>query len=308
MTTRDVGPGTLIPMSGGGMRNSRGLFRRAGAVGGVPSPHRNALGLIGACVSAGVILAVTLGPVVWHDSAYTQNLSSAFQSPSWSHPFGLDPFGRDILKRILVGGRESMIIGVGGALTSLAIGVLAGVYAAMTSGIVRMIVLRATDMLLALPQVVLAVVLVSALGFGVFPLFVALTLSTVPIFVRLAYSAGRGVVSQDYVASAHCSGRGNMSTAVLHVLPNIAAPVLAAASFNSGSLILVEAGLSFFGLGVQPPSPSWGLMIAESQQYLVGHPTLIVFPGVAIVLASLGFNLLGDGISQWLDPRTRVSR
>lgn len=265
------------------------------------------IGSVGAAIAAVIILLVVLGPVVWTQSAETQNLSQAFLAPSVGHPLGTDAYGRDLLSRILIAGRLSLLIGVGSTLIGLVTGVASGILAATSPTLVDAVIMRLTDALLALPQIVQAVLLVAALGRGPMPLVVALALSTSPIFTRVAYTAAKQVLQQDYIAAARCAGVGPLRTALAHILPNVASPVVAVATLRTGQNLLVAAALNYFGLGVQPPSAEWGLMVAEGQQYSFDHSALIIVPGVCILLASLGFNLLGDGVRDWLDPRLRRS-
>jgi peptide/nickel transport system permease protein len=263
--------------------------------------------LASAGLALGVIVVVVLvfGPLVWTRAPNAQNLSGAFSGPSGAHPLGTDQFGRDILARILVGGRVSIYLGLVSVALAFAVGLAGGVAAAVGPRAVNAVIMRLSDAFLALPQVVLAVILVASLGFGTGPLLIALAVSTAPIFLRVAYSSALSVMHEDYVAAARCGSLSTTRIVMVHVLPNIASPLLAIASLRIGMNLIIAAALNYFGLGVQPPNPEWGLMISDSQTYAYRDVSLIVIPGICILLTSLAFNLIGDGVRDWLDPRLK---
>jgi peptide/nickel transport system permease protein len=264
------------------------------------------IGTVGVFLVLLTTALVTLGPLVWTLPVETQDLAEAFRPPSAEHPLGTDQLGRDLLSRTLSAGRLSLVIGLGSVLLGLVVGVAAGVLAAMSGRVVRTLILRSADALLALPGIVQAVVLVAVLGRGALPLVVALAVYTIPIFARISYTATLQILHQDYIAAARWFGRSNVDLVRSHILPNIASPVVAVATLRVGGNLLVAAALNYFGLGVQPPTPEWGLMVADGQAYSSNHPELLLVPGICIFVASLGFNLLGDGIRDWLDPRLQA--
>jgi peptide/nickel transport system permease protein len=261
------------------------------------------VGSVGIVLVTITILAVLIGPIVWRLPSDQQDLAQAFMSPSIVHPLGTDQLGRDLVSRTLNAGRLSLLMCVGSVLLALIVGVAGGVLAAGSSWLLEAAILRLTDALLALPGIVQAVVLVAVLGRGAAPLVLALAIYTVPIFVRVSYSATHQIMHQDYIAAARSIGVSPMRLTLVHILPNIAAPLMAVATLRTGQNLLVAASLSYFGLGVQPPTAEWGLMVADGQGFSSDHPALVLIPGLCIFLASLGFNLVGDGVRDWLDPR-----
>jgi peptide/nickel transport system permease protein len=262
-------------------------------------------GAIGATIVIFTLIFVIVGPWVWRINPALQDLSVAIVGPSAQHPLGTDDQGRDLLARLMVGGRMSLIIGFLSMLIALLAGSALGIAAAYSKGVVEAVCMRLTDSLLALPGIVQAVIFAAVLGHGVGPLIVALGIYGTPIFSRIAYTATRQVMNQDYFAAAKVIGAGPLRIVFLHVLPNIATPLMTVGTLRIGSNILTGAALSFFGLGVQPPEAEWGLMIADARQFSWEHPLLLLLPGIGLFLASIGFNLLGDGLRDWLDPQSQ---
>jgi len=260
-------------------------------------------GLSGAIVVALVLSIVLVGPWLWTANPDTLDLASAFAPVGAEHPLGTDDQGRDLLARVMAGGRVSLLIGFGSVLLGGVAGTLLGLLAALRGGIAEAACLRLTDALLALPGIVQAVIFAAVLGRGIGPLIVALGIYSTPIFARVCYSATRQVMTQDYFAAAIVLGAGPLRMVFTHVLPNIATPLTAVASLRVGTNILTGAALNFFGIGVQPPSAEWGLMIADARQFSWDNPMLLLCPGLGLFAASLGFNLLGDGLRDWLDPQ-----
>lgn len=262
-------------------------------------------GVIGAVIVVVVLVFVIAGPWLWRIDPALQDLAVAITGPSPEHPLGADDQGRDLLARLMVGGRMSLIIGALSMLIGLVAGSTLGIAAAYSRGVVEAICLRLTDSLLALPGIVQAVIFAAVLGHGVGPLIVALGIYCTPIFARIAYTATRQVMNQDYFAAAKVIGASPLRIVFVHVLPNIATPLMTVGTLRIGSNVLTGAALSFFGLGVQPPEAEWGLMIADARQFSWDHPLLLLLPGLGLFLASIGFNLLGDGLRDWLDPQSR---
>ena len=276
-----------------------GRFRLARVLGGSNS------GSIGTAIVVLTLIFVVVGPWVWQINPALQDLSVAIAGSSAQHPLGTDDQGRDLLARLMVGGRMSLIIGFFSMLIGLLAGAALGITAAYSKGIIEALCLRVTDSLLALPGIVQAVIFAAVLGHGVGPLIVALGIYGTPIFARIAYTATRQVMNQDYFAAAKVIGAGPLRIVFLHVLPNIATPLMTVGTLRIGSNILTGAALSFFGLGVQPPEAEWGLMIADARQFSWDHPLLLLLPGIGLFLASIGFNLLGDALRDWLDPQSQ---
>lgn len=262
-------------------------------------------GTIGLCLVALVLVAVIIGPLLWRVDPFAQSLMRALQGPSAAHPLGTDQQGRDLLARILAGGGVSLLIGFGSMLMGLVAGAVIGVFAALAGGVVRAVLLRLVDALLAIPGIVQAVILVAMLGQGIGPLVIALGIYSTPIFARVAYTATRQVRNEAYFLAARTLGASHLRLVVFHVAPNITTPMITIATLRVGSNILTGAALNFFGLGVQPPAPEWGLMIADARAYSWSNPMLLFYPGVCLFITSLGFSLLGDGLRDWLDPHSR---
>jgi len=261
-------------------------------------------GLLGASIAALVLATVFLGPILWTANPDDLDLVNAFAAASSRFPLGADDQGRDLLARVMAGGRVSLLIGFGSVLLGALAGTGIGLLAALCRGWVEGICLRLTDALLALPGIVQAVIFAAVLGRGIGPLIVALGIYSTPIFARVSHAATRQVMTQDYFAAAIVLGAGHLRMVFAHVLPNIATPLTAVATLRVGTNILTGAALNFFGLGVQPPAAEWGLMIADARQFSWDCPILLLCPGLGLFAASLGFNLLGDGLRDWLDPQT----
>jgi peptide/nickel transport system permease protein len=228
-----------------------------------------------------------------------------FSPPSWAHPFGTDDFGRDLLSRILHGAAVSFrvaFIAVG--ISGLA-GVTLGVVAGYGRGWIDEVVMRIMDVLFAFPAVLLAITVMAILGRGVENAMIAIAIVYAPIFARVTRGAVISVRDREFVTAARALGQGPVRIMALHVLPNALGPIIVQTSLSLAFAILAEAALSFFGLGTQPPDPSWGRMLAEGRGFLQQAPWMGIFPGLAIMVAVLGFNLLGDGLRDVLDPRYR---
>jgi peptide/nickel transport system permease protein len=251
-----------------------------------------------------MVVAVA-APVLVPYPAGSQNLSLRFAAPSLQHPLGLDDLGRDILSRLLLGARISLVLSLVVVLLSAGVGILAGSVAGMAGGWVDDLIMRTIDILLSFPSILLAVSLVAVLGPGLDNLVLALCLIGWVGYARLARAQVLKTREMQYVASARASGARSGRILLLHLLPNIAGPLLVQATVGMAGVILSEAGLSFLGLGLPPPSPSWGSMLRSGSQHLLDAPHLVFYPGVAIMVTVLSFNFLGDSLRDWLDPRIR---
>lgn len=229
--------------------------------------------------------------------------AARLESPSAAHWLGTDDFGRDIASILLVGARTTLLVGVVAVAVAAVIGIPLGLSAGMRPGAADEVLMRGNDVLLAFPALLLAIVFAAVWGGSTVTAMVALGIGAAPAFARVARAGTRQVMSQDYVLAARASGRGSGWIARRHVLPNISSELIVQASVTFALAVLGEAALSYLGFGTPPPTPSWGRMLQETQPYLYLQPMVMLWPGLAIALTVLGFNLLGDGLRDRLDPR-----
>ena len=264
---------------------------------------RNPRAVAGAAIAGLFVSVAILAPLIApYDPAKT-NFLALRQAPSALYWLGTDEIGRDILSRVLYGGIASLYAGVVSVVIALAIGIPVGLAAGWFGGWIDAIISRATDALLAVPFLILAIALAAALGPSLTNAMIAIGLSQVPIFIRLTRGQVLAVKAEDFVEGARAIGVPNMQILARHILPNITAPLLVQATLTTATSIIAEASLSFLGLGQQPPAPSWGSMLNTAKNFLDQAPWMSLSPGVAIFLVVLGFNLLGDGLRDALDPR-----
>ena len=264
-----------------------------------------------AALAGGIIVLaftiVALVAMVWTPyPADTPVLDMRFGSPSLQHPLGNDDVGRDILSRIAVGARYSLVMGITAVTLAAAIGIPLGLIAGYKGKWWDSASMRVIDVLMVLPTFVLAVAIVSVLGAGVASVIVAVAVTTIPAFARLARATTLTLREQDFVAAARVVGSSDTHILAIHILPNTLAPLIVQASLGIGATILVASALGFLGLGVQPPTPEWGAMLSRGRSYISTAPHLVIFPGIAIALLVIGFNLLGDGLRDALDPRMKA--
>jgi peptide/nickel transport system permease protein len=256
-----------------------------------------------------VFLAVFAWQIVpYPEKIYGNDIIRRLQPPSAMHWMGTDALGRDIFSRIVLGARSALTIAIGVVGLSTVIGVPLGLYAGYSRGFGSSLVMRFADLFLAVPQLILALAVAQLLSRGLGSAMIALSLTYWPFFTRTAYSETLRLRSSLFVEALQGLGASPLRIVALHILPNIAAPIIVRATIGMGFMILTAATLGFLGIGATPPSPEWGLMIAESRQYLPQNWWYATFPGLAILLTVLGFNLLGDGLRDLVDPRLRRSR
>ena len=264
--------------------------------------------VLGAILSL-VLLAAALLSLVWTPwSPYDMDLANKLQPPSAAHWLGTDVYGRDIVSLLLVGARSSILVGVVAVGIGVTIGTLLGLLAAARRGWVEETIMRLSDFTLAFPAILSAIMLTAVYGAGMVNAMVAIGIYNIPTFTRLARGAAKSVWGREYILAARACGKGPWAITWQHVLPNISAVLIVQVTIRFAIAILAEAALSYLGLGTQPPQPSWGRMLAEAQTMLYQAPLLAVFPGIAIALAVLGLNLLGDGLRDLLDPRLSRTR
>lgn len=270
------------------------------------APHLNRRLVLGLALLAVVLLVATLGPAL---SPYDKEeivASDALAAPSLSHWLGADNFGRDVLVRTAEGYRISLGVALGSVLLALLIGVPLGLLAGYGGSVVDNLLMRPLDILMAFPAILLAVTVMAVFGTGLRVLMLAIGTVYVPIIARVMRASTLETSKQLYVEAARARGASNARILLRHIFPNSFGPVVVQASILLGVSILLEAALSFIGLGVQPPTPSLGLMLAEGRDFMSSSSWIVAAPGLAIMVLVLTFNLIGDGLHEWLDPRGRV--
>lgn len=274
-------------------RSARKLLRNRSAIAGL------------VIVLFSVVIAL-LAPFLAPYDPEKANLEEIILPPSAAHPMGTDELGRDILSRIIFGARISLTLGVVSVGVGLGGGVPLGTFGAYWGGWIDLIVMRLVDVLLSFPAILLAIVVVSILGPGLHNAMIAVGVSQLPMYARLARGVVLSVKESDYIEATRALGAGDMRIIFQHLIPNSIAPIIVQATLNIASAILSAAALGFLGLGAQPPTPEWGTMLSKGRLYLRVAPHVTTFPGLAIVLIVLGFNLFGDGLRDALDPRAIV--
>lgn len=264
--------------------------------------------LLGALLVALLLGAAALSLVWTPWSPYEMDLAHKLQTPSAQHWLGTDAFGRDVASLLLVGARNTILVGVLAVGMGLGFGTALGLLAAARRGWVEELVMRLADFTFAFPAILSAILLTAAFGAGIVNAIVAIGIFNIPTFARVARASANAVWGREFILAARACGKGRWRITIDHVLPNIASVLIVQASIQFALAILAEAALSYLGLGTQPPQPSWGRMLAEAQTLMFQAPLLAVWPGVAIALAVLGLNLLGDGLRDLRDPRLSRTR
>jgi peptide/nickel transport system permease protein len=264
----------------------------------------NATALAGAAVTLLVVLAALGAPLMPYGPAEA-DFFNILSPPSWNHWFGTDSFGRDVLTRVLYGARVSLVVSAAGVAMAAIVGTATGMTAAYKGGYADLVLMRVADLLFAFPAFVLALFLMVVLGFGTVNVSVAIALTYFPIFARLARNMTMLVREEPYVQAARLMGQSTPRILAREILPNIAAPLIVQATIGVAFGIIIEAGLSFLGVGVQPPTPSLGVIMADGREYFQRGPWVLTLTGLAISVALLGLNLFGDGLRDMMDPRLR---
>ena len=265
----------------------------------------NRLALFALVVLGLVLFAALIGPLVAPYGVNEVIIADRLQGPSLTHPFGTDNLGRDVFSRVLLGARASLVVGVVAVGISLTAGTLLGLLAGFYGGKTDDFIMRSMDVLFAFPAILMAIAVLAILGPGLVNAMVAIGIVYTPIFARITRGSVLSVREEVYVRAARSIGAGDARLIRLHILPNVAAPVIVQTTISLAFAILSEAALSFLGLGVQPPAASWGRMLAEGREFIQQAWWMAVFPGLAIFLTVLSFNLVGDTLRDVLDPRQR---
>jgi len=269
---------------------------------------RNKLSVIGLSIILLLVFVAIFAPFLapYPEQAKGEpNLKERLQPPSWKHPFGTDHMGRDIFSRVIYGARTSLLIGFSVVSIALVIGLFLGLIAGYFGGKFDLLIMRITDIFLAFPPLLLALLIASTLGRGLMNAILALAISWWPWYTRLVRGMAISVKNRPYVEAAKAMGVADWKIMIRHILPNSVSPLIVQATMDIGSAILEAAALSFLGLGVQPPTPDWGLMISEGKNYFLNYWWYPVFPRLAIFVTVIAFNLLGDAIREVIDPRLR---
>jgi len=266
---------------------------------------RNRSFRVGAPLVAVFVLLGLLAPLIAPYNPVKGELSHALEPPSTRHWFGTDQLGRDIFSRIVYGARISLIVAVAGILIAIIAGVIYGSISGFIGGWVDEALMRIIDILLAFPDILLAILVASIVGPGLMNVIIAIGVYNFPQFARIMRGAVLAVKESDYVEAARAIGESRVSILLRYILPNSLYPVVVHGTLRSGASILTAAALSFLGLGVQPPTPEWGAMINEAMKYLDIAPQMWVFPSLFLIITVLGFNLMGDGLNDVLNPRIK---
>jgi peptide/nickel transport system permease protein len=266
-------------------------------------PFRNINFTIGFFITLMILLTALLSLVFTPYDPNRMNLSERFQAPNQTHYLGTDQYGRDILSRVMKGSINSIIVGLVAVSIGMGFGILLGSIAAFYRRWMDEVIMRVSDVLYGFPAVLSAILITSILGPGAINSMIAIGIFNIPIFARLTRATSLSIWERDYVTSAKAIGRSDAGIIWKYVLPNILSSLIVQGTIQFAIAILAEAGLSYLGLGTQPPHASWGRMLNEAQTFMGTSPYLAIFPGCAIALAVLGFNLLGDGLRDMLDPK-----
>ena len=267
---------------------------------------KNRGAMAGLVLLAFIVFLAAFANVICDEALVTaQDATVLRQPPSSDHWFGTDNYGRDIFTRVVFGSRISLAIGIAAAAGALLLGGILGAIAAFYGGVIDDLVMRTTDMLMAIPATLMALCIVAALGGNMTNLIIAMSLSSMPTFARLVRSAILSVVGMDYVEAARAYGARDARIIFKEVVPNAIGPIIVQTTQSISLMILNASSLSFLGMGVQAPNPEWGAMISEAREFMRQSPYMVIIPGLFIIITALSFNLLGDGLRDALDPKLK---
>jgi len=261
--------------------------------------------IFGMVITVIIILMAVLAPMVSPYDPYKLGVGNTLENPSSKHLLGTDYLGRDVLSRIIYGAQTSLIVGVAVVAISAVVGMGLGLLAGYYGGWLNAIIMRCVDALMVFPMILLAMVIAALLGGGIRNVIISLSIALTPIYARVMCAQTLAVKETDYVLAEKSIGSSNARIMMKHVIINTMPPLIVIMTMMLGSVILAEAGLSFLGIGIEPPTPSWGSMVNDGRDYLLDHPLLSFAPGLAIMLLVFSFNMVGDGLRDALDPRLR---
>jgi peptide/nickel transport system permease protein len=260
--------------------------------------------LVGGTIVGAFLMMAALAPLIAPYDPSASDWMAVREAPGWLHPFGTDDLGRDILSRVIFGARASLAAGFISVSIAIAIGVPLGLIAGYFGGVTDIVISRCADALLACPFLVLAIALAAFLGASLENAMIAIGVSAMPIFIRVTRGQALNVRTEDYVSAAVSQGLSHPKILAAYILPNVVPPIIVQATLTVAIAVLAEASLAFLGLGQPPPAPSWGSMLDAARQFLVEAPWMAIWPGLAIVVVVIGFNMLGDALNDVLNPRT----
>jgi peptide/nickel transport system permease protein len=290
---------SIITTPSAGVRHTSELRRFLRVLFGRP------LVIFGTVIILLVIAVAAFAPLLAPYDPYEQDLSQSLVKPSAEHLLGADSLGRDTLSRLIYGSRNSLLVGIVALGIAAIIGITMGLFAGFLGGWIYTIIMRFIDALMCFPMILLALVIASLLGGGMRNVMIALGVAMLPGYARLMCGQVLSVKENDYVLAATTEGASKLRIMLSHVLPNCFPPLIVLMTMQIGSAILAEAGLSFLGIGIEPPASAWGLMVSDGRIYLLSNPVLSFAPGIAIMLVVFAFNMVGDGLRDALDPRLR---
>ncbi|ERL24876.1 ABC transporter, permease protein [Jonquetella sp. BV3C21] len=287
------------------MANKKKVPPQQGIAGVLYRLSRSPLAVFGLLVVAVLIFAAIFATQIAPYGQADMNLANRFMFPSSAHWFGTDEFGRDILSRIIFGARISLQVGLIAVGISLVCGGLLGAIAGYYGGRLDNVIMRAMDVLLAIPGTLLAIAIAASLGPGLYNLMIAVGISAVPSYARIVRGSVLTLQGQEFVEAARAVGSSDWRIIMKHIIPNSMAPIIVQSTLGVASAILNAAGLSFIGLGIQPPTPEWGAMLSGGRSYIRNYPYMTLFPGLAIMITIMALNFLGDGLRDALDPKLK---
>lgn len=268
--------------------------------------RKNKTAILGLFIFSIIMLVVIFADVIVpYDVAMKQNIAERLQGISAKHWFGTDNFGRDIFARIVHGSRYSLLVGIGAVAIGITIGGILGSISGFYGGVLDTVIVKFMDMVMSIPLMLLVLSIVTALGTNLVNVLIAMMIANIPQYTRIVRSAILSVVDQDYIEAAKACGTKNLGIIFKHVIPNAIGPIIVQATMAVGVMIINAAGISFLGMGIQPPTPEWGAMLNEGKNFMTTYPHLVLFPGLAIGLTAFSLNLMGDGLRDALDPRLK---